>query len=265
MMHGKRVAVVMPAYNAAETLEATVAAIPPGVVDDLILVDDASRDETAAVARRLGLHTVVHPQNRGYGGNQKTCYAEALGRGAEVVVMLHPDLQYDPRLIPALASLVALGRYDVVLGSRFLGRGPLVGGMPPHKYVANRLLTRLQNRALGRRLSEYHTGYRAYSRAALERVSWQENAEGFLFDNQFLVQAIALDLEIGEVACPAHYPPEASSIRFLPAAEYAVGVVGTTLSLWLHQTGLRRSTLFVDAAQDRAGSSGGGGGGHAGG
>lgn len=247
MMFEQRVAVVMPAYNAAQTLAATVAAIPEGVVDDLILVDDASPDDTVAVARGLGLDTIVHPTNRGYGGNQKTCYQAALDRGADIVVMLHPDLQYDPRLIPAMVSLIALRRYDIVLGTRMSGRGPLYGGMPLYKFVSNRFLTRVENALTGRRLSEYHTGYRAYSRAALEQIPWQRNDEGFLFDNQFLVQAIHLELEIGEVGCPAHYPPEASSIRFWPAFQYGVGVLETAVRYRLHRAGLVRSPLLEEA------------------
>ena len=244
MMHDKRVAVVMPAYNAARTLADTVARIPSGVVDDLILVDDASPDETVSVARALGLDPIVHPRNRGYGGNQKSCYRAALDRGADIIIMLHPDLQYDPRLIPAMASLIALGRYDIVLGTRMSGRGPLAGGMPIHKFVANRFLTGFENLLTGRRLSEYHTGYRAYSRAALERIPWDRNDEGFLFENQLLVQAIHLDLDIGEVACPAHYPPEASSIQFWPSVEYGMGVIGMALRYRLHHSGLLRSRLL---------------------
>lgn len=250
MMFDQRVAVVMPAYNAAETLADTVAAIPAGVVDDLILVDDHSTDDTAAVGRALGLEPIVHPRNRGYGGNQKTCYQAALERGADIVVMLHPDLQYDPRLIPAMASLIALGRYDIVLGTRMGGRGPLAGGMPRYKFVSNRFLTRIENALTGRRLSEYHTGYRAYSRAALERIPWRRNDEGFLFDNQLLVQAIHLDLDIGEVGCPAHYPPAASSIRFWPALQYGVGVVETALRYRLHRAGIARFALLEEEPDD---------------
>jgi len=249
MMFDKRVAVVMPAYNAARTLEATVAAIPAGVVDDLILVDDASSDETAAVAARMGLFSIVHPDNRGYGGNQKTCYRAALDRGADIVVMLHPDLQYDPRLIPAMASLIALGRYDVVLGTRMSGRGPLHGGMPLYKFVANRLLTRFENALTGRRLSEYHTGYRAYSREALEAIPFERNDDGFIFDNQFLVQAIHAGLEIGEVGCPAHYPPEASSIQLGPALRYGVGVLETAVRYRLHCSGLLRAAFLEEEPQ----------------
>jgi glycosyltransferase involved in cell wall biosynthesis len=246
MMFSKRIAVVMPAYNAAKTLAATVSAIPPDVVDDLILVDDASQDDTVAVARSVGLDPIVHPKNRGYGGNQKTCYQAALDRGADIVIMLHPDLQYDPRLIPAMASLIALDRYDIVLGTRMSGRGPLHGGMPLYKFISNRLLTRAENALTGWRLSEYHTGYRAYSRSALEAIPWHRNDEGFLFDNQFLVQAIHLDLDIGEVACPAHYPPDASSIRFWPALEYGLGVLDMAVRYRLHRSGLLRSPLLEE-------------------
>lgn len=244
MMFGKQVTVVMPAYHAAATLAQTVAAIPAGVVDSLVVVDDASTDDTVDVARRLGLSPVVHAQNRGYGGNQKTCYQTALSMGADVVIMLHPDLQYDPRLIPSMASLIALERYDVVLGTRMGGRGPRVGGMPSHKWLANRLLTRVENAATGMNLSEYHTGYRAYSRAALEAIPWQRNSEGFLFDNQLLLQAIDLGLEIGEVSCPAHYPPEASSIALGPAIRYGLGVLSLSVQYPFHRWGIRRMSIL---------------------
>ena len=250
MMFQRRIAVVLPAYNAAQTLADTISAIPEGVVDDLILVDDASQDETVSVARALGLEPIIHPSNLGYGGNQKSCYQAALLRQADVIIMLHPDLQYDPRLLPAMAAMVALGRYDIVLGTRMSGQGPLAGGMPVHKFVANRFLTGLQNALLGQRLSEYHTGYRAYSRRALEAIPWHRNDDGFLFDNQLLVQAIHLGLEIGEVSCPAHYPPEASSIRFWPSVSYGLGVMGMTARYRLHRSGLLRSPLLEPCDAD---------------
>jgi len=246
MIHGKRVVVVMPAYFAEQTLEQTVAAVPMDVVDRILVVDDGSTDATTEIARRLNILAAVHPENRGYGGNQKTCYAEALLDGADVIVMVHPDNQYDPGLVPAMASMIALGRFDIVLGSRMHGRGPLQGGMPRIKYAANRLLTVAENRLTGRRLSEYHTGLRAYSRSALERIPWQRNSDDFIFDNQLLVQAIHLDLDIGELSCPARYFPEASSISLQRSVLYGLGVL-RTMGVWrLHRAGLWRSELFED-------------------
>lgn len=238
MILGQRLVVVLPAYNAARTLARTVAALPPGMIDHLLLVDDASQDETVEVARRLGIDTAVHPKNRGYGGNQKTCYRRALDAGAEIVVMLHPDDQYSPRLVPAMAALVAGGEYDLALGSRVLAQDPLAGGMPRYKWVANRALTRAQNWLLGQHLSEYHTGLRAYRRAALERIPFERNADGFLFDNQLLVQAICLGLRVGELSCPTRYPPDASSISFARSVEYGVGVLGCSLAGWRYRRGL---------------------------
>jgi glycosyltransferase involved in cell wall biosynthesis len=240
LIKNKRVMVVLPAYNAASTLERTVAEIPREIVDDLLLVDDASRDETVEVARRLRVPLVVHPRNRGYGGNQKTCYTEALRRGAEIIVMLHPDYQYTPRLIGAMAWLVASDEFDVVLGSRILGKGALAGGMPFYKYVANRVLTALENVLLGVNLSEYHTGYRAFSRQVLETLPLEENSDDFVFDNQILAQAVAFGYRIGEISCPTKYFPEASSINFRRSVVYGFGVLGTALSYRLHRWGLRR-------------------------
>lgn len=229
MLIGKRVVVVLPAYNAAKTLRATVEGVPPGFVDEFILVDDASQDDTEAVARTLGLTTIRHPRNRGYGGNQKTCYESALRSGADVVVMLHPDYQYSPRLVPALAWLVASGEYDVALGSRILGGTALGGGMPLYKYISNRALTFLQNLATGAKLSEYHTGFRAFSRRALETVPWQENSDDFVFDNQILNQVLAAGFRIGEISCPTKYFDEASSISFRRSVRYGLGVVAEAL------------------------------------
>ena len=208
MLEGKKVTVVMPAYNAALTLERTLREINRQVVDDIILVDDCSGDDTVEVARRLGLRTIVHDRNRGYGGNQKTCYAEALRTGADVVVMLHPDYQYTPRLIPAIASMIAVGHFDVVLGSRILSGGALKGGMPVYKYVANRLLTASENLITGAKLSEYHTGYRAFSRAVLEALPLEENDDDFVFDAQMLAQCIYFGFRVGEVSCPTRYEPD---------------------------------------------------------
>jgi glycosyltransferase involved in cell wall biosynthesis len=244
MINGKMVVVVLPAYNAAKTLEKTIADIPPGIVDEFLLVDDASRDDTVEQARRLGLPCIVHSQNRGYGGNQKTCYTEALRRGADIVVMLHPDYQYSPRLIGSLAWQVASGEYDVVLGSRILGAGALKGGMPLYKYVANRLLTAVENILLGIKLSEYHTGYRAFSRRVLETLPLHENSDDFVFDNQMLAQAVALGFPIGEISCPTKYFPEASSINFRRSVTYGFGVLETAFRYRLHHWGLIRCWLF---------------------
>src|SRR4051812_3244738 len=218
----------MPAYNAALTLEKTLREIDRQVVDDIILVDDASRDDTPQVARRLGLHVLVHDRNRGYGGNQKTCYTEALRTGADVVVMLHPDYQYTPKLIPAIASMIAVDHFDVVLGSRILSGGALKGGMPMYKYIANRFLTATENVITGAKLSEYHTGYRAFSRKVLETLPLEENSDDFVFDAQMLAQCIYFGFRIGEVSCPTRYEPDSSSINFKRSVIYGLGVLGTT-------------------------------------
>lgn len=244
MLAQKRVVVVMPAYNAEATLRMTVSEIDRTVVDDVILVDDASSDRTVAVAKELGLHHVVHPKNRGYGGNQKTCYRQALARGADIVVMLHPDYQYSPRLLPAMAAMVASGHFDAVLGSRILGVGALAGGMPIWKYVANRLLTAVENLLLGYKLAEYHTGYRAFSRRLLEALPLDDNSEDFVFDNQMLAQSIWYGFDIGEVSCPARYFPEASSISFRRSVKYGFGVLGTAFEFRLARLGLVRSRRF---------------------
>ena len=229
MLMGKKVVVVLPAYNAAKTLRATIASVPSGFVDEFILVDDASQDETEALSVEMGLTTIRHEKNRGYGGNQKTCYAAALASAADVVVMLHPDYQYSPRLVPALAWLVASGEYDVALGSRILGGTALGGGMPLYKYISNRALTFLQNLATGAKLSEYHTGYRAFSRQVLETVPFQDNSDDFVFDNQILNQVLAEGFRIGEISCPTKYFDEASSISFSRSVRYGLGVVGEAI------------------------------------
>lgn len=244
MVHGKRIAVVMPAYNAAATLTATYREIPRDIVDEVILVDDASGDDTAECARRLGIMTIVHASNRGYGGNQKTCYSAALADGADVVIMLHPDYQYDPRLIPAMASMLVEHTSDVVLGSRILGGGALKGGMPLWKYASNRLLTAFQNLCNGAKLSEYHTGYRAFTRKVLTAVPWQRNSDDFLFDNQMLAQILLMGFRIGEISCPAKYFPEASSINFRSSVRYGFGVLRVSLLGFLYRSGLYRSRLF---------------------
>ena len=244
MLHNKKIVVVMPAYNASRTLRMTYDEIPHDVVDEVILVDDASRDDTAAQAREMGIHTIIHPENKGYGGNQKTCYREALGKGADVVVMLHPDYQYSPRLITAMASMVLSGHYDVVLGSRILGGGALRGGMPLYKYCANRLLTFVQNLGLGIKLSEYHTGYRAFGRDVLMRLPIGENSDDFVFDNELLAQAAFFGFRIGEISCPTKYFTEASSINFTRSVRYGFGVLATTAKYALQRLKLSRSPLF---------------------
>jgi glycosyltransferase involved in cell wall biosynthesis len=244
MFHGRRIVVVMPAYNAARTLERTVSEVPVDLVDDLVVTDDASGDDTVEVARRLGLRTLVHEENRGYGANQKTCYAEALKLGADVVVMLHPDYQYTPTLIPAMIGMITHGPFDVVLGSRILGGRALAGGMPRYKYVANRVLTGLQNLLCGAKLSEYHTGYRAFSREVLETIPILENSDDFVFDNQMLAQILHAGFEIGEVSCPAAYFDAASSINFSRSVRYGLGVLQTSVQLFLQRRGLASFRIF---------------------
>ncbi len=244
MISGKGVCVVMPAYNAETTLRQTVAEIDRSIVDDVVLVDDASSDRTVHVARELGVHSIVHPKNRGYGGNQKTCYREALSRGADIVVMLHPDYQYTPKLLPAMASMIASEQFDCVLGSRILGVGALAGGMPLWKYLANRVLTASENILLGYKLAEYHTGYRAFSRRLLETLPLDRNSEDFVFDNQMLAQAIWYGFQVGEISCPTRYFAEASSIDFRHSVKYGFGVLGTALEFRLARWGLHQSHLF---------------------
>lgn len=236
MINGKRVAVVMPAYNAAKTLEMTVAELPD-IVDIKILVDDSSKDDTADLSRKLGVQTYVHDANYGYGRNQQTCYREALAAGADIVVMVHPDYQYTPLLVTAMASMVGSGVYDMVLASRILGRGALKGGMPFYKYVFNRMLTAFQNIFLGVKLSEYHTGYRAFSRQLLQTLPLLENSDDFVFDNQMIAQAVMFKFNIGEISCPTKYFPEASSINFRRSVKYGLGVLATTASFAAHRLG----------------------------
>ena len=237
MLHQKKVAIVLPAYKAELTLERTYRSIPADIVDTVLLVDDASTDRTVDKARELGIKTFVHQQNMGYGANQKTCYTEALKTGADIVVMVHPDYQYDPRLITAMAAMIASGVYEVVLGSRILGNTARRGGMPIWKYVANRGLTLFENLMLGAKLSEYHTGYRAFSRRVLEDLPLLANSDDFVFDNQMLAQAVAFGFEIGEISCPTRYFPEASSINFARSCRYGFGVLSTSLKyrLWKWQ------------------------------
>jgi glycosyltransferase involved in cell wall biosynthesis len=235
MLNGKKIFVVMPAYNAARTLERTCAELPREIVDEVLVIDDHSSDSTVGLACRLGLTTFVHVRNLGYGRNQKTCYREALLRGADLVIMLHPDYQYSPRLVTAMASMIAYGEYDVVLASRILGRGALSGGMPLYKYISNRLLTLFQNLLLNYKLSEYHTGYRAFARKVLESLPLEENSDDFVFDNEMLAQVIYMGYRIGEVSCPTKYFPEASSINFSRSLRYGLGVVATSLKFRLQR------------------------------
>jgi glycosyltransferase involved in cell wall biosynthesis len=249
MLHGQRVIVVMPAYRAEKTLAACYRAIPRDVVDDVLLVDDASDDATLRVARELGLDPISHAINEGYGANQKTCYAAALGAGADIVVMLHPDYQYEPRLITALASLVASGVYDMAIGSRMLGKSALAGGMPRYKYVANRALTAVQNVLLGTRLSEYHTGFRAFSRRVLTTLPLGANSPDFVFDNQMIVQALAFGMRIGEISCPARYFDDASQLSFRRSVAYGLGVLRTSAAFRLWRWGLASPRIFSSAPE----------------
>jgi glycosyltransferase involved in cell wall biosynthesis len=244
VIHGKRLIVVMPAYNAEATIEKTLRDIPEGFADDVVLVDDASRDQTSVVAKRLGLHVLTHPRNRGYGGNQKTCYREALRLGADVVVMLHPDYQYSPKLVVAMSSMIASEQYDVVLGSRILCGSALQGGMPIYKYVMNRILTLIQNLLMGAKVSEYHTGYRAFSRRVLESLPLEENSDDFVFDNEMLAQAFYFGFRVGELSCPTRYEPESSSISLKRSIKYGFGVLGTTIRYRLEKWRLAKYPIF---------------------
>lgn len=245
MISGNKLVVVMPAYNAEKTLRQTYSELPMEYVDEVVLVDDASRDNTAMVAEDLGIRTIVHPVNGGYGANQKTCYRTALELGADIVVMVHPDYQYSPRLVTAMASMITSGHYDVVLGSRILGGGALKGGMPYYKYFANRVLTAFENIILGVKLSEYHTGYRAFSRNVLEKLPLELNSDNFVFDNEMLAQVVNFGFRIGEISCPTKYFPEASSISFWPSMRYGVGVVATSFKFLLHRYGIKAYRIFA--------------------
>ena len=245
MIHGKRLVVVMPAYNAETTLKRTLRDIPESFVDDIVLVDDASRDQTADVARRLGLHVIRHENNRGYGGNQKTCYREALRLGADVVVMLHPDYQYSPKLVVAMASMIAVGQYDLVLASRILCGSAIKGGMPIYKYVMNRILTLIQNTLMNAKVSEYHTGYRAFSRTVLQTLPLEENSDDFVFDNEMLAQAQYFGFRTGELSCPAKYEPDSSSISLSRSIKYGFGVLGTTVKYRLQKWGVTTYPIFA--------------------
>lgn len=245
MLNGKKIVVVMPAYNAAKTLKKTYEELPHDVVDEVVLVDDCSNDNTAKVAEEIGIrHVIVHDSNLGYGGNQKTCYSYAIDIGADIVIMVHPDYQYTPKLCTAMASLIAEGVYECVLGSRILGIGALKGGMPLYKYVANRLLTLFQNIMLQHKLSEYHTGYRAFSKSLLEKLPLNNNDNDFIFDNQMLVQIISQGYDIGEITCPTRYMQDSSSISLKRSIKYGLGVIKTTLEFRLNRLGLLKSNRF---------------------
>lgn len=244
MIHGEKIVVVMPAYNAEKTLRRTWNELPHDIVDEVVVVDDASGDSTAQVAQSLGAHTIVHRENRGYGANQKTCYRKALDLEADVVVMIHPDYQYSPRLVTAMASMIVSDHYDVVLGSRILGGNTLKGGMPLYKYIANRLLTLAENLALGAKLSEYHTGFRAYSRTVLETLPLGKNSDDFVFDNEILVQAVFFGFRIGEISCPTRYFEDASSINFRRSIKYGIGVLSTSAKFLLRRAGLAKPSIF---------------------
>jgi glycosyltransferase involved in cell wall biosynthesis len=244
MILGKKLIVVMPAYHAEKTLRQTFEELPHEYIDEVILVDDASSDRTAAIARELGIHTIIHTENRGYGGNQKTCYREALRMGADIVVMVHPDYQYSPRLVTAMASMIMSGHYDVVLASRILGGKAREGGMPLYKYISNRFLTFFENIMLRIKLSEYHTGYRAFSRAVLESLPLEENSDDFIFDNEMIAQAVFFGYTIGEISCPTKYFADASSINFSRSVKYGLGVLTTSIKFALQKAGLLSSRIF---------------------
>ncbi len=241
MIRNKKIVVVLPAYNAAETLQQTYDEIPFEIVDHVILVDDHSSDETAALGKKLGINDViVHEENKGYGGNQKTCYNRALEVGADIVVMLHPDYQYTPKLLASMCYMIANDVYPVVIGSRILGKGALRGGMPIYKYISNRFLTLAQNFLMHQKLSEYHTGYRAFSREVLRNISYEKNSDDFIFDNQMIAQIFYAGFEIGEVSCPTKYFDEASSINFSRSVKYGLGVLGVSIGYFLQKLGLRK-------------------------
>ncbi len=245
MEKGKKIVVVLPAYNAALTLKKTYDEIPFDIVDDVVLVDDCSSDKTVEVAKEIGIkHVIRHEKNRGYGGNQKTCYDKALSLGADIVIMLHPDYQYTPMLIPSMSHIIANDLYQVVLGSRILGKGALKGGMPIYKYIFNRFLTFSENVLLGQKLSEYHTGYRAFSKEVLEKISYHVNSDDFVFDNQMLSQIVYAGYEIAEVTCPTKYFKEASSINFSRSMKYGMGVLGVSFLHFFCKMGLMRSQLY---------------------
>lgn len=244
MVRNKRVVVVLPAYNAEKTLKNTYQEIPFDIVDDVILVDDFSTDQTVAIAAGLGIETIIHVENLGYGGNQKTCYKMAMQRGADIIVMLHPDYQYPPKLISAMTYLLETGEFDVVLGSRILGGQAVKGGMPLYKYINNRILTLIQNILLDAKLSEYHTGYRAFTRNVLETVPWEKNSNDFVFDNQMLSQIIYAGFRVAEITCPSKYFPDASSINFIRSVTYGIGCLITSVQFRLSRLGIANFEIF---------------------
>ncbi len=244
MLLNKKLTVILPAYNAARTLKRTYDELPHDIIDDIILTDDASSDNTVEIAQQLGIHTIRHENNLGYGGNQKTCYQAALERSADVIVMLHPDYQYCPKLVTALASMILSDQYDAVLASRILGKGALEGGMPLYKYIANRVLTFAQNLLIGYKLSEYHTGYRAYKRELLEAIPFSKCSDDFVFDNQIILQSIYFGFRIGEISCPTRYFPEASSINFRRSVIYGLGVLWNSLAFRAQRMKIARFSLF---------------------
>lgn len=244
MLNGKRIAVVMPAFNAAKTLQQTFAEIPLDIVDEILLVDDGSSDATIELAQELGLTTFAHKRNLGYGKNQKTCYREALKRGADIIIMVHPDYQYSPKLIVSMAGMIAYGEYDAVVASRILGTGALKGGMPLYKYISNRFLTAAQNLLLNHKLSEYHTGYRAFTREVLESLPLEENTNDFVFDNEMLAQIIYFKYRIGEISCPTKYFEDASSINFIRSVKYGMGVLATSVKFRLQKMHLKTYRIF---------------------
>jgi len=246
MIKDKKITVVLPAYNAARTLEMTYKEIPFDIVDEVVLVDDNSSDETTEIAKKLGIkHIVIHEKNLGYGGNQKSCYDKALQLGSDIVVMLHPDYQYTPKLIHSMGWLIANGVYEVVLGSRILGKGALKGGMPVYKYIANRILTLAQNLIMNQKLSEYHTGFRAFSAQVLKTIDYKANSDDFVFDNQMLAQIFFTNFEIAEITCPTKYFKEASSINFRRSAKYGIGVIKTSLVYFLQKAGIAKFRIFT--------------------
>lgn len=245
MLNGKKIVVVLPAYNASKTLELTFQEIPMDIVDEVVLVDDASKDDTSDLAKQLGIKYVIrHEKNLGYGGNQKSCYKKALELEADIVIMLHPDYQYTPKLIHGMASIIAYGVYPVVYGSRILGKGALKGGMPMYKYIANRILTLTQNLLMNQKLSEYHTGYRSFSREVLQRVPFERNSDDFVFDNEITAQIFNAGFEIGEITCPTKYFEEASSINFSRSMTYGLGVLRVSFRYFLHRNGLIKDPLL---------------------
>ena len=250
MLNGKQITVVLPAYNAGETLKRTVDELDRDVIDDVLLVDDASTDDTIEQAKGLGLISIRHDENRGYGGNQKSCYKAALDRGADIVVMVHPDYQYSPLLVPTLAAMIAYGEYDFVLGSRILAQDSMARGMPAYKFVANRVLTLFENLLLRQKLSEYHTGLRAYSRSLLEALPYELNSDDFVFDNQMIAQAVAYGASIGELSCPTRYAQDSSSINFRRSVRYGLGVLQTTVQYRLHVSGKRHYPYLAVPPRD---------------